>query len=284
VNTRIALPGGREHLLRVHVPDGDAPAGGWPVIWLLDLPTTWAPMPEALSAADAGAVVVGIGWDEGPVDPGLRRRDFTLPARDEPPPPRGAEAWGMDGDCTRFLALLCDHIVPATLPGLPADPARQMLAGHSLSGLFVLHAMLERPGVFAAHAAASPSLWWDGARLMESTAARDLSALAGHPVLVTVGGGEQKVGPEKPPEVDGEESAALLGEAHMVDNASAFAEALAAGGVDARFELFEDLGHHAVLPAAMAAVLAFAAALSPRGAAAPSPNAGSGRCSPADSA
>ena len=76
-------------------------------------------------------------------------------------------------------------------------------------------------------------------------------------VLVTVGSEEQVAGPEKPPEIDGEADAAMLGEPHMVDYASGFARSLRKRGVDCRFELIEGETHTSVIPPAMARALRF---------------------------
>lgn len=257
---RITSQRQRDYLVRLHLPPGEPPPAGHPLVWLLDAPTTWAPMQQALNDAGGPDVVVaGIDWDvDGAVEPGLRRRDFTRPALHPVPPPRGSERdWGEDGDCGAFLDFLTGELQPKLLDELPVDPARQTLAGHSLSGLFVLQALLERPDRFAGYVAASPSIWWDGARIVGDARAahwRD----ARPRVLLTVGSDEQAVGPEKPPEVAGRDEAALLGEPHMVDNASAFAELLRGRGVDCEFRLFEGEGHGSVLAPAMAAALAFA--------------------------
>jgi len=250
----------RAYDIRLHVPQGDAPPGGHALVWLLDAPTTWAPMQQALhEAGDPGVVVVGIDWAvEGGVDPSLRRRDFTLPAQGEVPPPRGAEDWTEDGDADAFLGLLTDRLQPRYLDTLPVDPRRQCLVGHSLSGLFVLHALMCRPDRFARYVAASPSIWWDGASMLDDARAANWAAARAARVLLTVGSEEQVTGPEKPPEVAGEDEAALLGEPHMVDNAAAFAELLRDNAVDAHFRLIEGGGHKTVIPAAMAEALAFA--------------------------
>lgn len=259
---RITSQRQRDYLIRLHLPPGEPPPAGHPLVWLLDAPTTWAPMQQALNAADGpGVAVAGIDWDvDGAVEPGLRRRDFTLPALHPVPPPRGsAHDWGADGDCAAFLDFLTGDLQPKLLGELPVDPARQTLAGHSLSGLFVLEALLDRPGRFARYVAASPSIWWDGARIVED--ARDAHWDGARPrVLLTVGSEEQAVGPEKPPEVAGGDEPAMLGDPHMVDNASAFAGLLRRRGVDCEFRLFEGEGHGSVLAPAMAAALAFAAA------------------------
>jgi uncharacterized protein len=260
---RLASADGREYTIHLHLPPGDAPATGFRVIWLLDSPTTWAPMQQAINEAGADDIaVIGVGWDsEGGVDQNLRRRDFTLPALHEVPPPHGSdEAWGEDGDVDAFLGFLTGTLQPHYLGNLPLDRARQTLVGHSLSGLCVLLALMRRPGAFQRLVAASPSVWWDQGRLLEDAERFDWSGAGTGGVLVTVGSGEQAAGPERPPEVAGEAAAAVLGERHMIANASTFAELLAARGIDCRFQLFEGEGHRTVLPAAMAAALSFARA------------------------
>ena len=261
---RITSQRKRDYLIQLHVPQGDPPRNGYPLVWLLDAPTTWAPMQQALGESGAAqAVIVGVGWDDsGGVDPNLRRRDFTLPARTTPPPPRGGgDEWDEDGDAAAFRAFLLDELQPRMLRELPVDPSRQCLAGHSLSGLFVLHTLLECPDRFECFVAASPSIWWDGARIRDEATRSGPDATTGARVLITVGSREQSVGPEKPPSVAGNDEPALLGEEHMVDNASAFAALLQSQGVDCRFELFEDETHHSVLGPAMAAALAFAVSI-----------------------
>lgn len=210
-------------------------------------------------AGDSGIAVVGIGWDEpGSVDPNLRRRDFTRPARHPVRPLQGdAGPWREDGDADAFLAFLTDTLQPHYLQALPMDPARQALVGHSLSGLFVLQALLGRPDRFQRYVAASPSIWWDEAAILADAAAADTFDAGDARVLVTVGSDEQAAGPEKPPEIDGEDEAAMLGEPHMVDYASEFARLLRRRDFDCTFELIEGESHTSVIPAAMAHALRF---------------------------
>ena len=204
--------------------------------------------------------MVGIGWDEpGSVDPNLRRRDFTRPARHPMRPLQGdAGPWREDGDADAFLAFLTNTLQPHYLQALPVDPTRQALVGHSLSGLFVLQALLAQPDRFQRYVAASPSIWWDEARMLDDTAATGPFDTGDARVLVTVGSEEQAAGPEKPPEIDGEDEAAMLGEPHMVDYASEFARSLRKRGVDCTFELIEGETHTSVIPPAMAHALQFA--------------------------
>lgn len=253
----------RNHTIHLHQPQGEPPGRGHALIWLLDSPTTWAPMQQALHEhGEGGVVVVGIGWDEdGGVDPNLRRRDFTRPARHEAPPPRGEpDGWREDGDADAFRAFLLDTLQPRYLDALGVDPARQTLVGHSLSGLFVLQTLMTRPDRFQRFVAASPSLWWDRERILADAQHADWTAAQAARVLITVGSEEQVAGPEKPPQVAGKRAAAMLGEQHMVDNASAFAALLQRRRVACGFRLFEGETHGSVIPAAMATALAFARA------------------------
>jgi len=75
------------------------------------------------------------------------------------------------GGADRMLAFLADELLPHIDSTYPTYPFR-ILIGHSLGGLFALHAWLSRPEVFRAYVAISPSLWWDGERLIDSLAAR----------------------------------------------------------------------------------------------------------------
>lgn len=246
---------GHRYRVQRHEPDGDPPAGGHPLIWLLDAPTTWAPMQQALAATGLPALVVGIDWDHpGGVERRRRFRDFTRAPRVPDTDPDAGEAGGAGA----FLDFLLGTLRPALLPTLAADPRRQTLLGHSLSGLFVLDALLRRPGAFDRHVALSPSLWWDEARLLDAVESADAAALAQARVFLRVGQGEQAAGPEKPAEIDGEP--ALLGERHMVANAQRFADALQAQGAHCDHDVVPDAGHHAVLPATMADALRFACA------------------------
>jgi hypothetical protein len=52
------------------------------------------------------------------------------------------------------------EVIPLVERDYRVHKGYRVLAGSSLGGLFVLYAMLARPGLFAAHVAASPAAQW----------------------------------------------------------------------------------------------------------------------------
>jgi predicted alpha/beta superfamily hydrolase len=73
----------------------------------------------------------------------------------------GWEEFPTSGGADRFLAFVETELVPWVEGNVRTAPFR-ILAGHSLGGLFALHTLHERPGLFQARIAVSPTLGWDG--------------------------------------------------------------------------------------------------------------------------
>lgn len=157
------------HVRRIFVqaPDSPAPAGGYPVLYVLDGNASFAV--AAQLARNAGLrpaalrkdplLVVGIGYPtDGAMDSAARKRDYT------PPPAAGDDTGGAD----LFLDFIEHQLQPALRSAWSLDPRRQTLFGHSLGGLLALHALASRNGLFTRYAAASPSLWWNGTRELQA--------------------------------------------------------------------------------------------------------------------
>ena len=70
-----------------------------------------------------------------------------------------------------FLAMISDDLLPRLMRDLPIDRSDMTLYGHSLGGLFVLHALFSRPDLFARHVAADPSTWWNAGEMLREAAA-----------------------------------------------------------------------------------------------------------------
>ncbi|MBF5005476.1 alpha/beta hydrolase [Diaphorobacter caeni] len=151
------------HLYRifVQVPDAPAPPGGYPVLYVLDGNATF--LMAAQLARNNGnrpgalrpdpLIVVGVGYaTNASMDQNARKRDYT-------PPPATEDG---TGDAEVFLDFLQKQLLPMVERAWPVDVSRRTLFGHSLGGLLTVHALITRPGLFTRHAAASPSLWWNG--------------------------------------------------------------------------------------------------------------------------
>ncbi len=256
----MALPGtvqcdikgsdGNVYRLLIALPAEPAPPGGFPVIMLVDGHALFA---MAVSAArlQAGrpevtgigpAIVVGVGYpSEAPFDVALRQRDLL-------PQPGGAD---------RFLDVIARDILPRIGQLAPVDLARCSLAGHSYGGLFTLYAQFSRPGLFAAHIAGSPSIWWsDRAILRFEERFRTMATRPPGRLLITVGGAERA-------EDAGGDSwrTERLAMARMVENATEMAARLTASGrVACEAIVFPGENHVSVVPAMLSRAVAFALA------------------------
>lgn len=241
-------PDGTDYRLLVAIPPEPAPAAGFPVLILTDgdalFPTTVSAArlqggrPEVTGVRPA--VILGIGYPgAAPFDAERRRRDL-LPA---------------DGGAERFLDLIDGEILAQVERLVPIDRARLSLAGHSFGGLFALHALFARPGLFRSHVAGSPSIWWEERAILK-TRERFLNSPAAamsQRLLITVGGKEQGGDQQRDPQ-----RAARLRMARMLDNAAEMAGALAASGrVDCEHVVFAGENHISVLPAMLSRAVAF---------------------------
>lgn len=256
----ISLPGtmqrdleardGNVYRLLVALPAQPAPSSGFPVIVLVDGHALFA---TAVSAArlQAGrpevtgigpAVVVGIGYpSEAPFEIDLRQRDLL-------PQPGGAE---------RFLDIVAKDVLPLIGQIAPVDLARCSLAGHSYGGLFALYALFSRPGLFAAHIAGSPSIWWsDRAILRFEERFRAITSPPAGRLLITVGGAERAE------DARGDaRRTERLAMARMVENATEMAGRLAESGrVSCESVVFPGENHVSVVPAMLSRAVAFALA------------------------
>lgn len=246
--------GTRSYRLRIAIPKRAPGPAGHPVAWLLDGKAALAHIDEALLTELDGAtppVIVAIGHDTPlRLDATERIRDYT-PGTDSADP-RGRRGGGADD----LLDLIEGEMTARLAAAAPIDRSRQTVWGHSLGGLFVLHALLARPAAFSRYYAASPSLWWDDGAIVRGLAARDAAGyLCRCVVVVGDGSGEAEArraaAPRRfprssltPTDIDG------------------FHEALARlPGVTLRRVTYAGLGHGATLGASLPRALRLAAGL-----------------------
>lgn len=266
---RVLTHAGARYFLRLAWPAGPAPADGFPLLCLLDAHVSFATAVESIRARshrpDATGVpptvVVGLSLDP-PRDRRRRTWDFTpadlaRPADDEVTDDDDIETGGAGA----FLDLLADTVLPDVAREWPIDPARRTLVGHSLSGFFVLHALVTRPALFETFVAASPSIWWDPAGVMARAA-----ALAGDDhqpaprVLVTAGEYEQAPAPWQPADAWTADALDRRQRRQMVtyvEQIGRHLAPLAARGGSARTIIFPGEDHASVVPLTINQALRF---------------------------
>ncbi|RZJ06884.1 MAG: alpha/beta hydrolase [Rubrivivax sp.] len=161
-NTQLrALPknaDGRAYQLHIHLPEsfGKEPNRRYPVLYVTDGYWDFATIVASYSNLVYDKVVpefitVGLGYAGDNLDYGTMRNWELLPIRRTP-------ADTSMGNADKFIATLEKDIFPLMEREYRADPAQRYLAGSSLGGLFTLHAMYAKPGLFQGYIAASPAV------------------------------------------------------------------------------------------------------------------------------
>jgi predicted alpha/beta superfamily hydrolase len=157
----IVSDNGEHYRIFVSFPKAEAPAGGYPVLYVIDGNASFASFAETrrlLEYYDQGtALVVGVGYPTDDAFDARRTADFIYPV------PKGAKP-AVEGKGTgrdRFLDFLTGRLRTEIGKRYKIDSDRQSLFGHSFGGLFALHALYARPDAFQSIVAASPSLGWN---------------------------------------------------------------------------------------------------------------------------
>lgn len=155
-----SLPGGYRLWVSA-TGEGDEPL---PLLWVLDGAAFFTSVARAATMlarrGDATGVrpMIVAGIDRDPPDRSRRDADYSFgPSRDPAGftrPPQSAEGEAM-------LARIAGPAMEAVAGRHLVDTGRQALFGHSLAGLFALHALAARPELFRVVGAISPSIWWD---------------------------------------------------------------------------------------------------------------------------
>lgn len=88
-----------------------------------------------------------------------RTRDLS-PAKSTDKNPAGELRFPTSGGADNFLRFFETELIPEIEKTYRVQPYR-IFAGHSLGGLFAVHAMITKPGLFNSYIAVSPSLQWE---------------------------------------------------------------------------------------------------------------------------
>lgn len=233
---------GRTFQLFIAIPRADPPAEGFPMLYMLDGNAAFDALAPAHLEAAPSLALAGIGYDtELRFD--VMNRSFDYTPTEVPPAPNGRRTGGADA----FLELLAGELRELAERGLPVDPARRTLWGHSLAGLCTLYALMAKPGAFGRHISVSPSVWWNDQWLLDYEARIDRGSPETE-VLAMLGDSERRSNPAGP-HWDGPAP-------HTLELVLRLRERQ---GLTVAMEIFAGLGHAATLPASIAPALAFAA-------------------------
>lgn len=238
---------GKGYRIFVSYPSqGEPPADGYPVLYVLDGNASFAAFAEArrvLEYQDSGkAIVVGVGYQTDMPYAEQRNEDFIV--MDSPPPgKRLGRTKGKSGR-DEFLDFLTGKLRSEIGSRFKINRERQILFGHSFGGLFGLHALYTKPQAFHSIVVASPSLELDQGVLRDERdfVARLEAGKVGKTsrVMVVVGGRDIDDDPEP--------ARAL---ADRFDRLSGL-------GLRVRFKRYEEEGHMTVPARAVTDVLRFA--------------------------
>ncbi len=262
--------GGLPWRIFLRIPPGEAPAMGWPALFLLDANAVMGIATDALRVqADyprgtgiRNAVLVGIGYPtEAAYDSERRSWDYSPPPGQTYPPHRPGGPPVRTGGAADFLAFIEAELKPFIAARAPLDPSRQAIFGHSFGGLFVLQALFTRPQSFTHWIAMSPSIYWEDYAVLR--AERRFAALTpgerGHPkLLMAVGEYERHLAPFQHAQPDAARRLERLRETRHIENARELADRLRPLGVEVTVEEIVEETHMSMLPQAVNRAIRFA--------------------------
>ena len=168
----------------VFVPPMAPPAGGFPVIVMLDGDAVASVLHMHLQHHTEPVIVVAVGYGlQGDSLKAARAFDYT-PGPTLPDP--RAPQWD-NGGAAAFLRWMDVELRTALTAAFPVEHSAWTLYGHSYGGLFGLFALCQPEAVFNRYVLASPSIWWrDGAIRNDLEARLALSSLSAD-VLIMAG-------------------------------------------------------------------------------------------------
>lgn len=289
------INGGR-YTIDIALPFAAMPAKGFAVVYAFDGYISFASVAEAVRAASEATpvVVVSIGypqderWTESVlrtkrplpptydgvpdwrVAPSYRRLyDLSLPVAAGPDldalnamglPPLGP---GDTGGLDDLLRIIEQEVKPLVRGIVPVDADKELLFGHSLGGMAVVHAAFVEPDAFDIFIASSPSIWWNNKQVLRDEAAFAASVRAGKAkprILITVG--SKEAGPDPSSPTWSPEAQAAWDSVGMVRNAHELADRLRAlpgpPGYEVEYMRFDKVGHRLAIWAALARGIDFA--------------------------
>ena len=143
--------------LRVRLPTEYQahPERTFPVLWVFDGRSQGTHVARTMQTLSRIGIAEPAIVVEVPNSSRGRRSDFT-------PPWEGGSA---DSRADRFYGFLENEALPAVTDAFRVDETH-VLVGHSLGGVFALHALLQQPSLFDGYFVFSPSVWVGGEQML----------------------------------------------------------------------------------------------------------------------
>jgi hypothetical protein len=172
---------GQDRRIRVHLPSGYATGSShYPVLFVLDgeqLFVQLAGVSEALPWAFRAPPLIVVA-----IDNVQRTKDMATAWTSAAPKGMYESSAPRAGGADAFLAFIQRELIPEVDRRYRTTNFR-ILFGHSLAGLFALHAFVHAPGLFTATIASSPTAFWNGDEVIDRMAALLGSAIPPHGYL-----------------------------------------------------------------------------------------------------
>jgi len=161
---------GEERPVWIHTPPGYAESNQlYPVLYLLDGRAHFQHVAGIIDFLSSVGQIPPMILVAVPNVPDGRMRDLA-PTPTHQFGPDGVTPWQQRyptaGGADDFLAFLTDELAPYIDSNYRTVSLR-ILVGHSLGGLFNVHAYVSDPTAFRGHVIISPALWWDRQQLLE---------------------------------------------------------------------------------------------------------------------
>ena len=149
-----------DYKLYFFLPPNYSESKEYPVVYLLDGDWHTERMANEINVMWKNneipeCILIGIG------NSNQRFRDYTYP------PDKYNEG---SGHADEYYEFIRDELIPYVDASYTTDTSSRIIAGHSLGGFFVLYAMFQNNSdlpLFSGIIAASPSIWWENAYLLE---------------------------------------------------------------------------------------------------------------------
>lgn len=247
----------------------EAPPSDCPIVFVLDPIMTFGTAVDVVSFASAQhllepAVVVGVGYEGSFLEMmSARTPDLTPPGGENLPEAMRALIGNEAGLADKFISFLVEELAPEIRRRVQqASAKRRILFGHSLGGLFTVHALFTRPDAFETYCASSPSLWWNEFAVLGLRQAFEekLAQLAVKPNLfLAAGAREQDLQTEAKHGMSVEQINAIITSSRMVDACIELAQSLESAKLGRlAYKIFDEEDHASVVPAALSRALYFA--------------------------